>query len=128
MWEDGKVVGREMRHEHTVESVAFSPAGRWIASGSRDRTVRLGSATGEPVGRRIRRDSPVRAVAFRSDGTRLAVGCVDGTARIWDVGFLSGTPLPAELLRRAQKATGFRLDARGEVEFIPAGEWRLSCR
>ena len=67
-------------------SVAFSPDGHRIVSGSDDKTVRLWDAdTGQPIGAAA--DRPHRAVssvAFSPDGKRIVSGSDDKTVRLWD--------------------------------------------
>ena len=67
-------------------SVAFSPDGQRIVSGSRDKTLRLWDATsGAPIGAPLRgHDERVSSVAFSPDGQRIVSGSADKTLRLWD--------------------------------------------
>ncbi|KAI0039155.1 WD40 repeat-like protein [Auriscalpium vulgare] len=81
---------RELRicrgHQGVVTSVAFSPDGKCIASGSGDSTVRIwDTQTGQmAVGPFIGHTDRVNSVAFAPDGTRVVSGSRDETIRIWD--------------------------------------------
>jgi len=71
-------------HEHWVQSVAFSPDGTRIVSGSYDHTVRVWDAnTGDEVLPALRgHEGWVQSVVFSSDGAHIV--SYDGTIRVWD--------------------------------------------
>ncbi len=71
----------------SVTSVAFSPDGKTLASGSTDDTIRLWNmATHQPIGQPLKgHTGSVTSVAFSPDGKTLASGSFDHTLRLWDV-------------------------------------------
>ncbi len=73
-------------HTDEVTSVAFSSDGQTLASGSKDKTVRLWSvAKKKGVYTFEGHTSSVKSVAFSSDGKTLASGSSDCTVQLWSI-------------------------------------------
>jgi len=105
-------------HTSGVNSVALSPDGKLLASGSWDDTVRLWDVAGQrPVAVLQEHTSSVFCVAFSPDGQLLASGggWDDYTVRLWDIA--------------AKKQVAVLKGHTGEVDsvtFSPDGKWLAS--
>ena len=72
--------------ETGVSSIALSPNGKTVASGSRDGKVRLWDVeTKKIVARWPGHTNAVRSLCWRIDGERVVSGSYDATIRVWDV-------------------------------------------
>ncbi|MFP3041718.1 caspase family protein [Treponema primitia] len=73
-------------HSFAVSSVAYSPNGRFIVSGSADSTVKIWSLeTGREIWTLPEHDSMVKSVSYSPDGRFIASGSADNTIKIWGV-------------------------------------------
>ena len=87
-------------HTDSVWTVAFTPDGKYVLSGSADKTMKLWDIAGGTLenkpweikckyGKLIRTFSGhsenVNSVAFSADGTYILSGSADGTLKLWDV-------------------------------------------
>jgi WD40 repeat protein len=72
-------------HSRTVMSVAFSPDGKRIATGSIDKTAKIwDTESGKELLTLRGHSNTVESVAFSPDGKRIATGSGDATAKVWD--------------------------------------------
>ena len=73
-------------HRSSVNSVAFSPNGMVLASGSSDRTIKVWHAeTSTQIADLKGHPGKVNSVAFSPNGVLLASGASDGTIKVWDL-------------------------------------------
>ncbi|CCA73757.1 hypothetical protein PIIN_07712, partial [Serendipita indica DSM 11827] len=80
-------------HDDSVNTIAFSPDGSKIASGSNDNTIRLWDVvTGQPLGEPLRgHGGSINSVAFSIDGSQIVSGSSGNTIQVWDT--VTGQPL-----------------------------------
>jgi WD40 repeat protein len=109
-----------------VASVAFSPDGKSIVSGSWDNTIRLWDAqTGKPIGQSLQgHKSDVTSVAFSPDGKQIVSGSRDKTIRLWDAqtGQLIGQPIQGHT--DVVESVAFSPDGKR----IVSGSWDTTIR
>jgi WD40 repeat protein len=75
----------QLGHSGNVFAVAFSPDGKYLLSGSDDKTLKLWEVS---TGREIRtlwHTEGVMSVAFSPDGKYILSGSRDGTMKLWDL-------------------------------------------
>jgi WD40 repeat protein len=79
-------------HTNDVISVAYSPDGSQIVSGSWDKTIKIWDAsTGAEIRTLTGHTNGVISVAYSPDGSQIASGSDDNTMKIWDA--LTGTEI-----------------------------------
>jgi len=106
-------------HTDWVESVSFSPDGKFIASGSWDGMVCLWDvSSGKEIRRMEGHTGWVESVSFSPDGKFIASGSSDGMVRLWDVS------IGREIMRMKGHAGSVRsVSFSPDGKFIASGSW-----
>jgi eukaryotic-like serine/threonine-protein kinase len=81
----GKEPMRLSKQPYPVNSVAYSPDGRWLASGSADGAVIVRDTETGREAQVLRHPDGISGLAFSPDGRRLAGAAGNSIVKVWDV-------------------------------------------
>ena len=110
-------LGVQLGHSKPVTSMAFSSDGRFVLTGSEDKTALLWDAeTGRELQRFKGHSDQVTSVAFSPDGRYVLTGSDDRTARLWNA--ISGQEM-RQLVGHTGRVTS--------VAFSPNGRYLLTA-
>jgi eukaryotic-like serine/threonine-protein kinase len=110
-------------HRVRVVSVAFSPDGQLLASGSLDKTVKLwDTETGQEVLTLRGHSNLIGHVLFDPGGRRLASSSEDGTVRVWDATPLEEDPRIRTLRGHAGVVYGLAFSPNGRQLASASGD------
>jgi WD40 repeat protein len=116
VWDgDGRLLLGASDHPSDVESVGFSPDGKWLLSGDTSGILKVRNAETGTVLWETTRGAPSTSATFSPDGQRVAAAGVPN-AQVWDA--RTGT----EVYTLRGSPTGFHC-----VRFNPDGQRLITC-
>jgi len=85
VWQrDGEKIAHFKGHLHAVETLAIDEKGKFVVSGSRDRTAKLWSIeTGEEIRTFPEAEAPIASVVFHRNSNLLVIGDRAGNIGVW---------------------------------------------
>ncbi len=105
-------------HDQDIYSLDFASDGRYIASGSGDRSIRLWDIQEDQCVLTLQIEDGVTTVAISPDGRYVAAGSLDKSVRIWDC-------QTAVMVERTEGEQGHK-DSVYSVAFAPNGTHLVS--
>ncbi|RLD50667.1 MAG: hypothetical protein DRI94_08055 [Bacteroidetes bacterium] len=107
-------------HLGAVKITAFSPDGKYLVTGGRDRTAKLWEvATGREMRTFLGHEGTVQALCFTPDGKHIATGSTNNTVKLWNI-------LNAELIRTYKvkdRVTSIDFTSDGKYIVIGGYDW-----
>ena len=111
---DGNFISQIRGHSDHIEAFAFSPDGKTVVTGSRDKTIRFWSLQEFSSGESVSPEYPNQSVAFSSDGNSILVGCARSIYQ-WN--------LQGALIKQFRRfSTGIRASANLAIAFKPRND------
>jgi Tol biopolymer transport system component len=119
--------GEEIRefagHTAFIDSLVFSPDGRFVLSSSGDKTARMWDVeTGQEIRQFVGHTATVLTVAFSPDGRYALSGSEDGIPRMWDV------ETGEEIRRFTGHRNGVFVAFSPNGRYVATGSWDSTVR